>query len=206
MNCKTDYKIDYKEKTLEYYNKNDEDFINGTLNVDFSETQNKFLSFLKKGDTILDFGCGSGRDSKYFLSKGFKVDAIDGSKKMCDFASKFTGIKTVQLDFLDFSEKNKYNGIWACSSILHLNSNELLNVLKKIADALKPNGIFYTSFKYRTFEGERNGRFFNDMTEEKFSKILNQTEFLKILEIWITEDVRPNHKSEKWLNVVCKKS
>ena len=59
------HKKDYKEKTFEYYNQNNKVFIDGTLNVDFSETQDKFLSFLKPGDKILDFGCGSGRDTKY---------------------------------------------------------------------------------------------------------------------------------------------
>ena len=199
-------KIDYKEKTLQYYNQNDEVFITGTLNVDFSETQEKFLSYLIPGDKILDFGCGSGRDTKYFLSKGFEVRAIDGSKKMCEFASQFTGIDVKQLDFLDFDEKNQYNGIWACSSILHLNSEELLYVLKNISASLKSDGIFYTSFKYGTFEGERNGRFFNDMNETKFSELLKKISSLKLMENWVTEDVRTGHKNEKWLNVICKKN
>ncbi len=197
--------INYKEKTLEYYNQNDEAFINGTLNVDFSETQEKFLSYLKPGNKILDFGCGSGRDTKYFLEKGFEVHAIDGSKTMCVFATKFTGINVSQLNFLDFNEKNQYNGIWACSSILHLDSEELLIVLKKIAAALKPNGIFYTSFKYGTFEGERNGRFFNDMNEEKFHQFSKQIDYLKMYEKWITEDARADRKNEKWFNIICKK-
>ncbi len=197
--------INYKEKTIEYYNQNDEAFINGTLNVDFSETQEKFLSYLKPGNKILDFGCGSGRDTKYFLEKGFKVHAIDGSKTMCVFATKFTGINVSQLNFLDFNEKNQYNGIWACSSILHLDSEELLIVLKKIAAALKPNGIFYTSFKYGTFEGERNGRFFNDMNEEKFHQFSKQIDSLKMYEKWITEDARADRKNEKWFNIICKK-
>lgn len=199
------HEIDYKEKTLEYYNQNDEAFIDGTLNVDFSETQDEFLSFLNPGDKILDFGCGSGRDTKRFLEKGFELRAIDGSKMMCEFATKFTGIKVFQLNFLNFNEKNQYNGIWACSSILHLNSEELLIVLKKIANALKPNGIFYTSFKYGTFEGERNGRFFNDMNKEKFITLLNDIKKLKITKEWISKDVRQNHKNEQWFNVICTK-
>ena len=199
------HKKNYKEKTLEYYNQNDKAFIDGTLNVDFSETQDKFLSFLNPGDKILDFGCGSGRDTKYFLEKGFEVRAIDGSKKLCEFASQFTGINVTQLDFLDFYEKERYHGIWACSSILHLNSKELLCVLKNIYAALKPDGILYTSFKYGTFEGERNGRFFNDMTQTKFSKLLKKIRTLELVENWVTEDARTGRKNEKWFNAVCKK-
>lgn len=195
----------YKEKTLEYYNKNSKEFANGTLNVDFSDTQEKFLSYLTPGADILDFGCGSGRDAKYFLKKGFKVHAIDGSKKMCEFAAEVTGIKIEQVDFLAFNEKLKYDGIWACSSILHLNSEELSVVVKKIADALKTGGIFYSSFKHGTFEGERNGRFFNDMTAEKFTSLLNRNKDFQLIETWISEDARPAHKNEQWFNAICKK-
>nr|MCR5007913.1 class I SAM-dependent methyltransferase [Oribacterium sp.] len=70
------------DTTLNYYNNNAEAFIKGTVSVDFSDTQDKFLSLLS-GKKILDFGCGSGRDTKYFLKKGFQVDAIDGSAELC---------------------------------------------------------------------------------------------------------------------------
>lgn len=195
----------YKEKTLEYYNKNGMEFANGTLNVDFSDTQEKFLSYLTPGADILDFGCGSGRDAKYFLKKGFNVRAIDGSKEMCEFAAELTGIKVEQADFLAFDEKLKYDGIWACASILHLNSEELSVVVKKIADALKTGGIFYSSFKHGTFEGERNGRFFNDMTAEKFTFLLNRNKDFQLIETWISKDARPAHKNEQWFNAICKK-
>ena len=49
--------------------------------VEFHSVQDKFLSYLSAGSYILDFGCGSGRDSKYFLEKGYRVDAVDGSEE-----------------------------------------------------------------------------------------------------------------------------
>ncbi len=195
----------YTQKTLEYYDTNSEIFISGTLNVDFSKTQDIFLSYLPAGAEILDFGCGSGRDSKYFLSKGFKVDAIDGSKKMCGYASSLCNIKVQNIDFLDFLPSKTYDGIWACSSILHLNTEDLIKVTKKISASLKSGGFFYSSFKYSNFEGFRNKRFFNDMTEEKFSSIIKNLPELKITRQWISQDARPNRKNEKWLNVICKK-
>ena len=95
----------------------------------------------------------------------YTQEQIDNLDYVFDITQQVNDMEiTTQLDFLDFYEKERYNGIWACSSILHLNSKELLRVLKNISAALKPDGIFYTSFKYGTFEGERNGRFFNDMT------------------------------------------
>ena len=72
--------------TLEYYNRNAADFTAGTLNVDFQENQNRFLKMLNRGDLILDFGCGSGRDTKYFLEHGMRVEAIDGSIELCRIA------------------------------------------------------------------------------------------------------------------------
>ena len=69
-------------KTLDYYNQHADDFIANTVDAAFSETQDKFLSKLEKGAYILDFGCGSGRDTKYFLEKGYKVDAMSKVYKM----------------------------------------------------------------------------------------------------------------------------
>ncbi len=98
-------------KTLEYYNNNAENFIKNTRNVDFSATQNLFLEYIPKGGKILDFGCGSGRDTKCFLEQGYSVEAIDGSKELCELATKYTGIKVWNLLFEDLSEKDKYDGI-----------------------------------------------------------------------------------------------
>ena len=79
-------------RTVDYYNENAKDFVQGTISVDFTKVQHKFIDKLEKGDYILDFGCGSGRDTKYFIDNGFKVDAIDGSEELCKLASDYTGI------------------------------------------------------------------------------------------------------------------
>ena len=78
--------------TLDYYNKNAKKFITGTISVDFGTIQNQFLDKLYPGAEILDYGCGSGRDTKYFLEQGCKVTAIDGSQELCKLASEYTGI------------------------------------------------------------------------------------------------------------------
>lgn len=193
------------DKTLSYYNTNAEEFVNGTFYVDFSNTQNMFLARLPDNAYILDFGCGSGRDTKYFLARGYRVDAADGSAKLCELAGKLTGIKVKNMFFQELSEVEKYDGIWACSSILHLPVTELADVMQKMVIALKENGIIYTSFKYGTFSGDRNGRFFTDMTEELFEKFLRQIDRLSIEEQWITSDVRPGRGEEQWLNLILRK-
>lgn len=192
-------------KTIDYYNENAKDFVQGTISVDFTKVQHKFIERLEKGDYILDFGCGSGRDTKYFIDNGFKVDAIDGSEELCKLASDYTGINVKHMYFQQLSDIDKYNGIWACSSILHLKYEELVRVIEKMNLALKQNGIIYTSFKYGDFEGERNGRYFTDMTEISFKKLIENIRDLRIEEYWITSDVRPGRGEEKWLNLILRK-
>ncbi len=192
-------------KTIDYYNENAKDFVQGTISVDFTKVQHKFIERLEKGDYILDFGCGSGRDTKYFIDNGFKVDAIDGSEELCKLASDYTGINVKHMYFQQLSDIDKYNGIWACSSILHLKYEELVRVIEKMNLALKQNGIIYTSFKYGDFEGERNGRYFTDMTEISFKKLIKNIRDLRIEEYWITSDVRPGRGEEKWLNLILRK-
>ena len=194
------------DNTIEYYNQNAEQFVQGTLSVDFAATQERFLEKLSVGAYILDFGCGSGRDTKYFLDKGYQVEATDGSAELCRRASEYTGICVKQMLFEELDEYEKYDGIWACSSILHLEKRVLKDVLKKMAAALKTDGVVYTSFKYGDFEGERNGRYFTDFTPETFGEYMQEVPELQIEEYWITSDVRHGRGEEKWLNLILRKS
>ena len=191
--------------TLSYYNTNTASFVESTQSVQMTEAWSRFTSKLSDSSKILDFGCGSGRDTKYFLEHGYQVEAIDGSEELCKVASAYTGITVKKQLFTELSEVQKYDAIWACSSILHATSDELVIIMRKIWTALKDNGVFYTSFKYGTFEGERNDRYFTDMTEESLSALLTKVTGFNIEEQWITSDVRPGREEEKWLNVILKK-
>lgn len=191
--------------TIAYYNLNAEKFISDTVSADFEATQKRFADKLPGGASILDFGCGSGRDTKYFLAQGFQVDAVDGSLELCKLASKYTGINVKNMLFQELADIEKYDGIWACSSILHLPYYELSDVMHKMAVALKKKGIIYTSFKYGTFAGKRDGRYFTDMTEEIFADFITETDDLMIEEQWITFDVRPNRGEQRWLNLILRK-
>lgn len=192
--------------TINYYNLNAKKFIENTQNADMHLTQDKFLQLLPESASILDFGCGSGRDTKYFLEKGYQVVATDGSAELCRLASSFTGIKVKEMLFQELDEIGVYDGIWACSSILHLPKQELLPVIQKMCIALKDNGVIYTSFKYSNFEGERNGRYFTDFTEDTFREFIKVIPELMIEDQWITLDVRPGRGEEKWLNLILQKN
>ncbi|MCI9527042.1 MAG: class I SAM-dependent methyltransferase [Lachnospiraceae bacterium] len=193
------------DETIAYYNLNAQKFISDTVCVDFEATRKTFTDKLPVGASILDFGCGSGRDTKHFLAQSFQVDASDGSLELCKLASEYTGIHVKSMRFEELSAIEAYDGIWACSSILHLPYHELTDVMRKMTVALKNKGIIYTSFKYGTFEGERNGRYFLDMTEETFAAFLAEIEGLTIEEQWLTFDVRPNRGEERWLNLILRK-
>ena len=192
-------------ETINYYNKNAARFTVETVQVNFESTQKRFAGKLPAGAAILDFGCGSGRDTKYFLSQGYQVDAVDGSAELCRLAGEYTGVNVKNMFFHELAEVERYDGIWACSSILHLPPKELADVMRKMVTALKHNGIIYTSFKYGTFAGERNGRYFTDMTEDTFADFIKQIKNIKIEEEWITSDVRPERSEEKWLNLILRK-
>lgn len=192
--------------TLTYYNQNARQFADTTLSVDFTATQNRFLKRLPLHAKILDFGCGAGRDTKYFLEQGYQVEAMDGSEELCKLAESYTGIPVKHMLFQELCAVDCYDGIWACSSILHLPYQELREVLQKMAKALKSQGIIYASFKYGSFQGERKGRYFMDFTEESFEALRNTVEGLILEEQWVTSDVRPGRREERWLNLILQKN
>ena len=196
----------YIENTLRYYDENfkvySEEWSNNfTDNFNF-ENPNIFISYLRDGAYVLDLGCGHGRDTMYFIEKGYKVKAIDGSLEMCRLASKNTGINVEQINFLDMNYDNEFDGIFASASLLHLNNNDLIIVLKKISKALKENGILLASFKYGELERFKGERYFNDMTEDKFRKICDNVSNLRIVRVF-GNDGYENHSS--FINFVLKK-
>ena len=134
-------------QTIEYYNKNHQEFTSSTLDVYFSDIQDRFLRRLPKNALILDFGCGTGRDSRYFLQKGYRVEACDGSEEMVKTAERVAGIPVRKMLFSELCEQEHYDGIFACASILHVPYAELPDIFLRMERALKPGGILYVSFK-----------------------------------------------------------
>ncbi len=196
------------DTTLRYYREHAEEFAAGTINADMEEIRVRFLVCLPAGGRILDFGCGTGRDTKAFRDLGYETDALDGSEALCQIAEKHTGAAVRCLDFRDFShsEGEMYDGIWACASLLHLKKQELLPVMRELGKALRSGGVMYASFKYGEFEGERNGRFFTDFTPEGFREFIKDIPEFEIEECWVTGDVRPGRGDERWLNLILNRN
>ena len=193
------------DTTLQYYQENAGVFVEGTVSADMHDARTRFLRLLPSQAYILDFGCGSGRDTKAFLEQGCRVDAADGSAELCRMATELTGIQVKQMLFEELSTVEQYDGIWACASILHLPRKELGGILQKISDALKPGGVLYSSFKYGGFEGIRRGRYFTDLTEDSLAGLMAEVPSLQIVDIWITNDVRPGREKERWINILSRR-
>lgn len=220
---------------MQYYNENAESFFEGTVKADMEEHYEKFLGYLNKKEEsknrnrenleivdnsevldrdesllenkfkILDLGCGSGRDSKFFIEKGYQVVALDISEELAKKASEYIGQEVLVKDMREMDFEDEFSGIWACASLLHIPYNQMEEVLKKCFVAMKKDGILYTSFKYGEEDYEKNGREFTCFTEDRFKKLLEKTEFRE-LELSISRDVRDGRESEKWLNVILKNS
>ena len=189
---------------MNYYDLNAQEFVDGTVDTDMTIHYNEFLPLVPENGNILDAGCGSGRDTLNFKSMGYDVVAIDGSAEMCRLASEFTGQDVLHMQFQEIEFDCEFDGIWACASLLHVPSAELETVLEKLKKSLKENGVLYASFKYGDFEGERNGRFFNDLTESKAIELFSKLNF-EVIKTWITSDGREGREDEKWVNILVKK-
>lgn len=198
-------KTDPISETLSYYSENASKFVDGTVNVDMGEFYKEFLALVPDGGTILDAGAGSGRDIKYFLDQGYEVVAFDNCPEIVKIASEYSNHEVLQLSFMDITFENKFDGVWACSSLLHVPSSDMVNAINRIIRSLKSGGVFYTSFKYGDDEKVRGGRFFIDYTESRFDELLTNFKNLSVIKYWQTSDLRPGRQDEKWLNILIKK-
>ena len=191
-----------QDTTLSWYRENAIQYAEETRNSLVLDALWEFLSRMKEEGTILDYGSGSGRDSAYFLDKGFSVDSVDGSAEMKAQAERLFGIKVKLASFLSLEEKEKYDGIWAQASILHLEEHDLRVALTLIERALKRDGVFYSSFRKGEEDGYENGRWFTNMTERRFLSFLPAS--LYVEKIWESQDVRPG-VNRTWLSIICRK-
>lgn len=192
------------KQTLDYYDINALGFFESTFKVDMESIYQQFSRYLSDHAFILDLGCGSGRDTLAFKNKGYQVAATDYSKELVDKACQLTGVDVRFESFYELSELNKYDGIWACASLLHCERKRLPEVLERILKALKVNGVCYMSFKYGAGDRYKDGRQFTDMDESQAQSILKKFDNILLLQQWITIDKRPDH-NEDWLNIVFKK-
>jgi SAM-dependent methyltransferase len=198
---------DYKTSTTGYYDRHTTEFCENTFTVDVSALYVPFLREIPAGGTILDAGCGSGRDSLAFLNRGYRVVSIDASREMVAAATKHTGQQALLQTFDEIKFTDEFDGIWACGSLVHVARRDLRSVLTGFSCALKPNGVIYLSFKYGDVERMEGERFFNDMNEATLGLFLGGHPELELVHLWITDDLRNYGRGyQKVLNALVRRN
>ena len=194
-----------EKMSLDYYDAHAKEYAALTVKADMSPAYDRFLAYLPAGAAILDAGCGSGRDSLCFMKMGYDVTMLDASEGMCNCAEELTGQKALCMGSHEIEFADRFDGIWACASLLHVSEKELENVLAIFHRALKRDGVLYASWKYGEAERCDGERFYCDMTEEKWKNVLARAGLFDCLDCWVAEDSLPSGREQKWLNVVLGK-
>ena len=163
--------------TLEFYDADPEGYFDRTFHRNVSSSVERFVSHLPAGARILDLGCGSGRDTLRFWDMGFDVLPADGSEGMRRVAKERLGIDIVPMRFDELPWIDEFDGVWSCSSLLHVPSADLPHVFSLVRRALRDGGMFFCSFKRGDFEGERDGRRYTDMTSDSLRRLLTSSGF-----------------------------
>ena len=185
---------------MDFYETNAEAFVESTLRIDMQPLYQRFLPLLPDRAHILDVGCGSGRDSRHFIDRGYRVTPFDASAKVAALAEEVVGQAVAVQRVQDIHYQSQFDGVWACATLLHVPTRELPDVFRRLSQALKPNGVAYCSFKYGQGEAERGGRSFTNLDEDGLRAVVNRNAEMAIKELWVTLDRRPERDGERWLN------
>jgi SAM-dependent methyltransferase len=167
-------------------------------------SRSRFLAYLKLGATILDAGCGSGRDSHAFAQLGYDVTAFDGSAEMVRLARGHARIPVFHKVFAEVDWVGRFDGIWSCASLLHVPKSELPDAMSRLAQALRAGGTWFMSFKYGDGERETRERHFTDMREADLEQAIDRTG-LGLAEMWLSKDVRPERAHETWISAIARR-
>jgi SAM-dependent methyltransferase len=149
--------------TLDGYNQRAEDFWEGTRDHDVSQNIAALLQHIegKPPFTILDFGCGPGRDLKTFVELGHLAIGLEGAARFAAMARAHSGCEVWQQDFLELDlPHGRFDGVFANATLFHVPSQELPRVLLALHATLKPRGVVFTSNPHgNNGEGWSRGRY-----------------------------------------------
>ena len=185
-----------------------EQYEQNTMNIDVSDSYKMFEKYLENGDSVLDVGCGCGRDLIYFHKNGYEVDGLDFSYEMLKIAYKNTknlsnphvGLFEIPLTMLkNRYYRNVYHAIWCMGGLVHHNFNKFVGAIECMFNAIRQNGVIFISLKYGT--GEKDGYF--HYNENDIDMMFSYIKDLYLAEIRVDQD---SIRSElQWMNIVLKK-
>ena len=126
----------------------------------------RFLEGLPAGASVLELGCGGGRDAEEMLRLGYAVTPSDGSPAMAAEAERRLGRPVLVMRFEQLEAAAAYDAVWANASLLHVRAAALADIIGRVRQALRPGGRFFASFKLGDGEGRDSlGRYYNFPTE-----------------------------------------
>lgn len=192
--------------TLDYYNQHAEAFWSGTKDHDVAQNYAAFLAPFPKNKQldILDFGCGPGRDVKYFQSLGHRPVGLEGSEAFCTMARRYTGCQILQQKFLHLElSSHTFDGIFANASLFHVPSQELPRVLGELYAVLRPGGILFLSNPRGNNEGWSGQRYGHYMQFES-SKLFLEAAGFEVIDHYYRPSGKPN-PDQPWLAIVAAK-
>jgi SAM-dependent methyltransferase len=153
-------------RTLAHYDVNAVSFEAGTRSHDVTQNYEALLRAVEGPPpfTLLDFGCGPGRDLAYFKSLGHEAVGLDGAERFVEMARQATGCEVLHQNFLRLSlPAGRFHGVFANASLFHVPAQELPRVLGELRDALRPRGVLFCSNPRGNdaegFSGERYGSY-----------------------------------------------
>ena len=207
---------DYLDETIDLYNSLAEDYAKQASDRGPFMQRKKFVSMLQSGAKVLDVGCGSGRDCAFFSEKGFKVTGIDRSEKLLELArisapkAKFYSADMRHLSF----EKNMFDGIWSCASVVHIKHKEMQQVFNSFYTILKSGGVLYIHVKKGEGEGyleepsmpgkQRFYSFFTTSLLKKYCEIAGFSD-IEVIDVGFTEAYANGKRSKEWVDCFAKK-
>jgi len=194
--------------TLEHYNQRAEAFRDGTRDHDVSQNIAALLDRIEAMPpfTILDFGCGPGRDLKTFASLGHIAIGLEGAARFAEMARAESGCEVWQQDFLQLDLPDaSFDGIFANASLFHVPSQELPRVLRQLHATLKGGGVLFSSNpRGANEEGWHHGRYgaYHDLDAWRLQ--MSAAEFVEIDHYY-----RPSglpREQQPWLASVWRKA
>jgi len=135
-------------RTLAHYEANAASFWEGTRDHDVSQNTSALLEHLEGPGpfTILDFGCGPGRDLATFRSLGHEAVGLEGCHAFCAMARRHSGCEVLEQDFLSLSlPAARFDGVFANAALFHVPGADLPRVLGQLRAATKPRGVLFSS-------------------------------------------------------------
>ena len=188
-----------------YYDKFAEDYFKQTVQVDMKEAYARFLRYLSPSALIVDLGSGSGRDLAYFTQLGFVATGVDESERLCELAREYSGCSVLCCSLQSWMPCEKYDGIWANASLLHLTSTELIRFWCRLSNVLVDNGVIFFSMKKGIATGRDSlGRYFTNFDENLARSLFEAATDIQVIDHWESND-ELQRNDFIWVNYICRK-